>query len=180
VLGVDQSCISQYPGDFAIALIALDAQVELAGPQGTRRIPFASLHTLANGRPHIETTLNPGEIIVAFLVPAAALNRRSLYLKVRDRASYEFAIASAAVALEMDDQAVRQVRIGLGGMAYKPWRAEEAEQSLIGKPLTESDAQSAAALALKDAITHGHNDFKPELARRTIVRALLQVKEHAT
>ncbi|HEY2678620.1 MAG TPA: xanthine dehydrogenase family protein subunit M [Steroidobacteraceae bacterium] len=174
VLGVDASCISQYPGDLGVALIALEAQVEVAGPQGARRIPFASLHTPANGQPHIETTLKPGEILVAFLVPAAPFNRRSLYLKVRDRSSYEFAIASAAVALELDGRTVRQARIGLGGMAYQPWRAEEAEQMLIGKPLTLSNAESAATFALKDAITHGHNDYKPELARRTVVRALLE------
>ncbi|HEX3950314.1 MAG TPA: xanthine dehydrogenase family protein subunit M [Steroidobacteraceae bacterium] len=176
VLGVDLSCIAQYPGDFGVALIALDAQVELSGPQGPRRIPFASLHTPPNGQPHIETTLRSGEILVAFLVPAAALNRRSLYLKVRDRASYEFAIASAAVALEMDGETVREARIGLGGMAYKPWRAVEAEHALAGQALTESRAESAAALALKGAVTHGHNDYKPELARRTIVRALLELK----
>lgn len=176
ILGVDQSCIAQYPGDFGIALIALDAEVELSGPQGARRIPFASLHTAPNGRPHIETTLMSGEIIVAFIVPAAALNRRSLYLKVRDRASYEFAIASAAVALDWDGQKVRQARIGLGGMAYTPWRAREAEASLRGTTLSEADANAAATLALSKAITHGHNDYKPELARRTLVRALLEAK----
>jgi xanthine dehydrogenase YagS FAD-binding subunit len=174
VLGVDQSCISQYPGDFGIALIALDAQVDLSGPQGPRRIPFASLHTPANGRPHIETTLRSGEIISAFIVPGGAWTRRSLYLKVRDRTSYEFAIASAAVALEMQGDIVVQSRIGLGGMAYRPWRSQDAEQVLAGKPLTEANAEAAAARALQGAKTYGHNDYKPELARRTLVRALLQ------
>jgi xanthine dehydrogenase YagS FAD-binding subunit len=176
ILGVDESCISQYPGDFAVALIALDAQVELAGPQGARHIPFSSLHGLPKGQPHIETSLRPAEIIVAFLVPAAPLNRRSLYLKVRDRASYEFAIASAAVALELDGETVRQTRIALGGMAYKPWRAIEAERALTGSSLTEATAESAAALALNGATTYAHNGYKPELARRTIVRALLELK----
>jgi xanthine dehydrogenase YagS FAD-binding subunit len=174
VLGVDDRCIAQYPGDFAIALIALDAQVELRGPQGARRIPFGMLHTSAEGRPHIETTLRGGEVITAFHIPAAPWNRRSLYLKVRDRASYEFALASAAVALDMDGDRVRQARIGLGGIAYRPWRAQEAETQLAGKPLTEENAREAARVALQGAKTHGGNDFKPELARRTLVRALLQ------
>jgi xanthine dehydrogenase YagS FAD-binding subunit len=176
VLGVDSSCISQYPGDFGIALIALDAQVEASGPQGPRRIPFATLHTPADGHPHIETTLRSGEIISAFIVPGGAWARRSLYLKVRDRSSYEFAIASAAVALEMQGDIVVQSRIGLGGMAYRPWRSQDAEQALAGKPLTEANAEAAAERALQGAQTHGHNDYKPELARRTLVRALLQAK----
>ena len=174
VLGVDDSCISQYPGDLAVALIALDGQVELSGPQGPRRIPFASLHTPINGQPHVETTLRSGEIITAFFVPGGPWCRRSLYVKVRDRASYEFAIASAMVALEMDGDAVRSARIGLGGVAYRPWRALQAEQVLTGKPLTEAFAAAAAAVALSGAKTHRYNQYKPELARRTLVRTLLQ------
>ncbi|HEY1433007.1 MAG TPA: xanthine dehydrogenase family protein subunit M [Stellaceae bacterium] len=176
VLGVDQSCISQYPGDFGVALVALDAEVDLSGPQGARRIPFASLHKPVEGEPHIETTLMPGEVITAFHVPAGEWTRRSLYLKVRDRASYEFANASAAVALEMDGEIVRQARIGLGGMAYRPWRSHEAEAVLTGKPLTEANAEAAARVALRGAVTHGHNDYKPELGRRTLVRTLMQAK----
>jgi xanthine dehydrogenase YagS FAD-binding subunit len=176
VLGADPSCIAQYPGDLGVALIALDAEVELYGPPGARRIPFASLHRPAEGQPHIETTLRPGEVIREFLVPAGAWTRRSLYLKVRDRASYEFAIASAAVALDMDGDTVINARIGLGGMAYRPWRARDAENALTGKQLTEGSAVAAAAIALKGATTHGHNDYKPELGRRTLVRALLEAK----
>ena len=119
VLGVDDKCIAQYPGDFAVALAALEAEVELSGPQGARRMAFVDLHRPA-GQPHLETTLRPGEVITAFHIPARPWTRRSLYLKVRDRASYEFAIASAAVALDLDGDTVRQVRIGLGGMAYRP------------------------------------------------------------
>jgi len=176
VLGVDDSCISQYPGDFAVALIALEAQVDLLGAQGPRKIPFASLHRAPSGTPHIETTLREGEIITAFRVPAGPWTRRSSYLKVRDRASYEFAIASAAVALQLDGDTVRQVRIGLGGMAYRPWRAVEAESALTGQPLTEANAEGAATAALRGARTHGFNDYKPELAKRTLVRALLETK----
>jgi xanthine dehydrogenase YagS FAD-binding subunit len=176
VLGVDDSCISQYPSDFGVVLAALDAQVDLLGPQGTRRIAFASLHLPPAGKPHIENTLKNGEIITAFMVPAGAWNRRSTYLKIRDRASYEFAIASAAVALDLEGETVRAARIGLGGMAYRPWRAAEAEAALIGKPLTEANAAAAAGVALRGAAVHAQNGYKPELARRTLVRALLQVK----
>ena len=130
----------------------------------------------AGGRPDIETNLKPGEVITAIRVPAGAWTRRSLYLKVRDRASYEFAIASAAVALDMDGDRVRQARIGLGGMAYRPWRAHEAEAALAGQKLTPALAEAAAREALKDAVTHGENAYKPELGRRTLVRALLEAQ----
>jgi xanthine dehydrogenase YagS FAD-binding subunit len=176
VLGIDDSCIAQYPGDFAIALIALEATVELLGPAGARSIDFASLHRAASGTPHIETTLKEGEIITAFHVPAGPWTAHSRYVKVRDRASYEFAIASAAVALHIEGETVRVARIGLGGMAYRPWRSLEAENALTGQPLTEAGAQAAATAALRGAQTHGFNDYKPELARRTLVRALLETK----
>jgi xanthine dehydrogenase YagS FAD-binding subunit len=176
VLGVDDSCIAQYPGDFAVALIALEASVDLQGPQGSRRMPFAELHASANGQPHIENTLREGEILTVFHIPAGPWNERSLFLKIRDRASYEFALSSAAVALDLDGDHVRQARIGLGGIAYRPWRSREAEEKLTGKPLTEQNAEAAARAALQSAKTHGGNAFKPELARRTLVRALLQAK----
>ncbi|HEV2700016.1 MAG TPA: xanthine dehydrogenase family protein subunit M [Steroidobacteraceae bacterium] len=177
ILGVDESCIAQYPGDFAIALIALDAQVELRGLDGSRSIPLATLHRDPQGRPDIETNLKAGEIIVGFEVPAAAWYQRSLYVKVRDRASYEFARASAAVALDLSADGVREARIGLGGMAYRPWRALAAERFLVDKPLTAVTALAAADVALRDARTHGGNAYKPELARQTIVRALLGAKD---
>jgi len=176
VLGVDQSCISESPGDLGVALAALDAQVELNGPEGMRLIPFSTLHRSPEGQPHIETTLMPGEIITAFHVPAGGWTGRSVYLKIRDRASYEFAIASAAVALEMDGDRVREARVGLGGMAYRPWRSHEAEAVLTGRPMTEANAEAAAAAALHGAVTHGSNGYKPELGRRTLVRALMQAK----
>ena len=176
VLGTDASCIAQYPGDFAVALVALEAQVELAGPQGSRRLPFASLHRPAEGRPQIETTLRPGEIITSFFVPASPWAQRSTYVKVRDRASYEFAIASAAVGLEMDGDVVRQVRIGLGGMAYRPWRAHAAEAVLTGKKLDDASAEEAGEAALAGAAGHGQNDYKLTLGRQTLVRALKQAK----
>jgi xanthine dehydrogenase YagS FAD-binding subunit len=176
VLGVDDKCIAQYPGDFGVALVALEAEVELAGSGGARRIPFHTLHRPA-GQPHLEHTLAPGEVITAFRIPGGPLARRSLYLKIRDRQSYEFAIASAAVGLDIDGGVVKQARIGLGGMAYRPWRAQDAERALVGKPLTEEAAAQAADIALRGAVTHGHNDYKPELGRRTLVRALIQARD---
>ena len=160
----------------AVALLALDAKVDLVGPSGSRSIAFADLHTGPNGQPHIETTLRPGEIITAFHIPAGAWMRRSLYLKIRDRESYEFAISSVAVALNLEGNTVHEARIALGGMAYRPWRASAAELHLAGKPLTPEAAAGAAAAALSGAKTHGHNDYKPELTRRTIVRALMEAQ----
>jgi xanthine dehydrogenase YagS FAD-binding subunit len=174
ILGTSEACIANYPGDFAIALAALDAKVELQGPAGRRLIAFADLHRLPADTPHIETTLQPGELIVGFNVPAASWIRRSLYLKIRDRKSYEFALASAAVALELDGEIVRDVRIGLGGLAAKPWRSFAAEAAIRGQKLTEASARAAAEAALADARAEGDRTFKAELGRQTIVRALLQ------
>lgn len=174
VLGVSDACIASYPGDFAQALTALDAVVELTGADGARTLPFEQLHRLPGSTPHIETELKPGELITAFRVPAGPWTRRSLYLKVRDRASYEFAAASAAVALDIQGGEVRTARIALGGVATKPWRAREAEALLVGRRLDEASAATAAQAAFAGAVTHEDNAFKPELGRRTLVRALLQ------
>jgi xanthine dehydrogenase YagS FAD-binding subunit len=176
ILGTDSSCIAQYPGDLAIALIALDTSIEVSGPHGVRRLPFHELHVGPAMRPDIETSLRGGEIITAFHVPAGPWTERSLYLKVRDRSSYEFAISSCAVAVALEGDTVSTVRLGLGGMAYRPWRAREAETILKGKPLTEALAREAAAAALENAKTHDHNGYKRELAQRVIVRALFEAK----
>jgi xanthine dehydrogenase YagS FAD-binding subunit len=173
VLGVSDQCIATYPGDFAQALIALEAMVQLMGPAGERTIRFAELHS-GPEQPHVETILAPGELITGFTVPAGPWTRRSLYLKVRDRESYEFALAAAAVALDLQGGVVRQARIGLGGVAYRPWRAREAEATLQGKPLDEAGATAAAHIAFAGAKGHGENDYKIELGQRTLVRALLQ------
>ncbi|MBF9232675.1 FAD binding domain-containing protein [Microvirga alba] len=175
VLGTSDHCIAAYPGDFAQALIALDATVSIAGSKGDRRIPFSDLHRLPADTPHIETTLSPGELITEFHFPARPWARRSLYLKVRDRESYEFAVASAVVALDLADGVVRDIRIALGGVATVPWRSLAAEDALRGKPLDESRAGMAAEAAFATAKTFGGNDFKPELGRATLVRALLAV-----
>jgi xanthine dehydrogenase YagS FAD-binding subunit len=139
----------------------------------SRVIPFDQLHRAYT--PHIETSLEPGELITGFRIPAGPWTRRSRYVKVRDRQSYDFALASAAVALDLaEDGAVRTARIGLGGVATRPWRSREAEEVLTGHKLDENVAQAAAEAAFRDAVTHGGNDFKPELGRRTLVRALLE------
>ncbi|HEY3778536.1 MAG TPA: xanthine dehydrogenase family protein subunit M [Rhizomicrobium sp.] len=178
VLGVSEHCIANYPGDFGVALAALGAEVEIIDTRGkTRRIDFEDLHRLPGDTPHIETNLDPGDLMISFHVPRGPWTRRSLYLKVRDRASYDFALASAAVALDLDESgAVRTARIGLGGLAAKPWRAHEAEALLTGRVLDETNAKEAAEAAFAGAVVHGENAFKPELGRRTLVRALMEAK----
>jgi xanthine dehydrogenase YagS FAD-binding subunit len=174
VLGASDACIATYPGDFAQALMALDASVAVIGGAGARNLAFADLHVTPQNDPQRETVLAPGDLIAGFTVPAGPWTRRSLYLKIRDRESYEFALASAAVALDLDGGDVREARIALGGVATKPWRAREAEAELRGRPLDEAAARRAADAAFAAAVTHGQNAFKPELGRRTLVRALLQ------
>ncbi len=174
VLGVNENCIAAYAGDFAHALIALDAKVEIASPDETRIVPFAELHRPPGDAPQIETTLVPGELIMAIVVPPLPWARRSVFLKVRDRESYEFALASAAVALDLDGDTVRDARIGLGGVSALPWRAREAEARLKGKKLSDDVLQAAAASAFAQARPREHNAFKVELGKLTLVRALRQ------
>jgi xanthine dehydrogenase YagS FAD-binding subunit len=175
VLGVSEHCIAAYPGDLAQALLMFDASVEIARGAGqTRVIAFEELHRLPGDTPHIETVLEPGELITRFKVLVAPWTRRSLYLKIRDRESYEFALASAAVALDLDGGVVRTARIALGGVATKPWRAHEAESVLAGATLDETSARRAAEAAFGNAMSHGANDYKREFGQRTLVRALLQ------
>ncbi|MCW6510245.1 FAD binding domain-containing protein [Lichenifustis flavocetrariae] len=174
ILGASQDCIATYPGDFAQALMALDATLDIAGPSGSRTIPIATLHKPPGSTPHIETTLAPGELITALSIPAGPWTRRSLYLKIRDRQSYEFALASAAIALHLDGDTVKDVRIALGGVASVPWRARDAEASLIGKPLNEATATAAARMAFVGSAPRTHNAYKVTLGQKTVVRALLQ------
>ncbi|WP_027146886.1 xanthine dehydrogenase family protein subunit M [Mesorhizobium sp. WSM3626] len=177
VLGVSDACIATYHGDFAQALIALDAVVEVEGRRGPRKIPFAGLHRLPGDTPNIETDLAADEVIVAIEVPLGAWSRRSRYLKIRDRESYAFALASAAVALEMDGNTVRQARIALGGVATVPWRARAAEDALRGNALDDKTAAAAAEAAFADARPREHNAFKIPLGKRTLVRALLETRD---
>lgn len=176
ILGASESCIASYPGDFAIALIALDATLTVQTPDGTaRQMPLAALHRGPGDAPHIETTLAAGELITAITVPPGPWTRRSHYLKIRDRASYDFALASAAVALHLGaDRTVIDARIGLGGLVARPWRAHDAEAALRGRVLDEAAATEAARIAFASADAFGEMDFKPDLGRRTLVRALLE------
>ena len=177
VLGVSDHCCAAYPGDFAQALVALDAAVEITGSRGPRVMPFEQLHRMPGDTPHIETVLKPGELIIGFRLPVGLWTRRSLYLKIRDRQSYEFALASAAVVLDLVGDTVNEARIALGGVATKPWRAREAEATLKGRAIDEATAERAAGAAFAGAQTRGDNAYKVELGKRTLVRALLQASQ---
>ena len=152
--------------------MALDAAVEISGPGGQRTVSLIDFHRLPESTPHLETVLEAGEVIAAITVPASPVARRSHYLKVRERASFEFALASAAVALELDGDRIRQARVALGGVGTKPWRAPRVEAALAGASLEPAVLRSAAALAAEGAQGSEHNDFKIELMQRVIVRAV--------
>ena len=176
VLGVSESCIATHPGDFAVALVAFDAVVDVEN--GARRqVAAKDFFLLPGDTPHLEFALQRGELIVGIEIPVSAALRRSHYLKVRDRESYEFAAASAAVGLEMepDGRTIRDLRVGIGGVATKPWRALALEQSLIGNTLDEPTVRTASVLAMDGAVDSGANAFKIELAPRVVARAILTV-----
>jgi xanthine dehydrogenase YagS FAD-binding subunit len=172
VLGTSDHCIATYPGDFAQSLIALDAAVEITGPAGNRSMSFAELHKAPGNSPQLETTLRPDELISGFTIKGRW--PRSVYLKVRDRQSYEFALCAAAVALDVQDGIVRDARLALGGVATVPWRATEAEAQLKGQRLDEALASRVAEVAFAGARTRPHNAFKIELGRKVVARALQQ------
>jgi xanthine dehydrogenase YagS FAD-binding subunit len=179
LLGGSDHCIAVYPGDWAVALAAFDAMVDVLGPKGRRSIPLRELHRQPGDTPHIETALAPDELILRIRVPATAAGRASTYHKIRDRESYAFALASAAVGLRLEGDIVREARIAIGGLATRPWRAPEAEQSLIGKPLSEETARAAGELALQGAKAGRHNHFRIELGARTVADALLIARTRA-
>src|SRR4051795_202577 len=172
VLGTSDNCIAANPSDLAVALVALDGSVEVQGPGGQRVVPLGDFHRLPGDTPHIETVLEPGEVITAITVPPNPAGRRSHYLKVRDRASFEFAVVSAAVALDMDGGRIRQAQVALGGVGTKPWRVPRVEAALAGSSLDPAALRTAAVLASEGAKGRGHNDFKIELMQRAIVRAV--------
>jgi xanthine dehydrogenase YagS FAD-binding subunit len=179
VLGWSEHCIATHPSDLCVPLVALDAVVEVEGPQGARELPIEALHLLPGATPERETALSAGELIVAVRLPgeAAAFARHARYLKLRERTSFAFAVVSAAAALDIEDGVIRQVRLGLGGVAAKPWRAREAEALLAGEPASTEAFVRAADAALGAARPSGENGFKIELARRILVRALSQALE---
>lgn len=172
VLGGSDHCIATHASDLAVALVALDAVVLVRGGRGERAIALTDFHRLPAAAPHLETVLRPSEVITAIVVPESAVARRSHYLKVRDRASFEFAVVSAAVALELQgDGRIRQARVALGGVGTKPWRLPRVEAALVGSTLAPDALRRAASLAAQGAQGRGHNDFKIELMQRAIVRA---------
>ena len=172
IFGGSEACIATYAGDFANALAALDATVTIAGPSGERAIALTDLHRPPGATPEVETQLAPGELITAIDLPADRRRGRSHYLNGRDRASFEWSIASAAVALDLDGGTVRDVRIAVGGVATTPWRLPQVEAALRGRRLTPELARGAAALAAEGAVPRGRNLYKVELIRRTVARAL--------
>lgn len=175
ILGASDSCIAVHPSDMAVALTALDATIETALPDGSKRtIPIDDLYRLPGDTPHIETTLRPGELITAVLLPPPPAGNQT-YRKVRDRASYAFALVSVAAIVRVDNGQVRDARIAMGGVAHKPWRAVEAEKALRGKPASMESFVAAAQVALRSAKGHGGNDFKIPLARRVLTRTLADV-----
>jgi xanthine dehydrogenase YagS FAD-binding subunit len=180
VLGTSDSCIATYPGDWAVALIALDALVDVLGPDGARTVALAQLHREPGDHPERETTLAPGELILRMRVPTTRTARGSTYHKIRDRESYAFALASAATAVALDaDGVVTDARIALGGVATRPWRASTAERTLVGAPLTVDTARRAGEAAMAGARAGRQNGFKIELAIRTVTDALRIAGERA-
>jgi xanthine dehydrogenase YagS FAD-binding subunit len=177
ILGQSAQCIAVHPSDMCVALAALEAVIRVRGTKGEREIPMGDFHRLPGDTPHMDTNLAPGELITAVDLPPANPAARGHYLKVRDRASYAFALVSVAAILTLKGGAIEKARIALGGVAHKPWRAHEAEQKLAGAIPGEAAFRSAADTALLGAKGHGDNDFKIELARRAIVRALSNAAE---
>jgi xanthine dehydrogenase YagS FAD-binding subunit len=177
VLGGSEHCVAVMPSDMCVALAALDAVVRIKGSSGARCTPLVDFHLLPGDHPERETVLEPGELITAVDLPPLPFATRSLYLKVRDRASYAFALVSVAAALDVEAGTVKAARLALGGVGTKPWRAWEAEAALIGQPANEASYRAAAEVALRDAKPLQHNRFKIEMAKRAITRALLTLGE---
>jgi xanthine dehydrogenase YagS FAD-binding subunit len=175
ILGTSEHCIATNPSDQNVALMALEAVVEIRGQRGNRNVPIAEFYKLPGTTPHIETVLEPGDLITGVRLRAPVAGVRSGYLKLRDRAAYEFALASAAVVLGVSGGKVTHARVAMGGVGTIPWRAREAEAELMGKPATREQFVRAAEAALKDAKPRSENGFKVELAKRCIVHALTTV-----
>lgn len=172
ILGASDHCVATHPSDMAVAMAALDAEVRVLGPDGPRTLPLTGLHRLPGGEPHRDTVLSPAELITAVDLPPLPAGTRSLYRKVRDRASFSFALVSVAAVLRVADGVVRDVRVALGGVAHKPWRARLAEDALRGGPATEEAFRHAAEAELADAEPLPGNAFKVPLARNAVVSAL--------
>ena len=172
IFGASESCIAVHPSDMCIALVALDAVVLVSGPKGDRRIPFAAFHRLPGDTPQRDNTLERGELITAVELPKNNFQRHVHYLKVRDRASYAFALVSVGAALDIQNGTIKDARLAMGGVAHKPWRLTEAEKLLKGKPVSEDLFRQVAQKAMQGAKGYGHNNFKLKLAPASIVEAL--------
>jgi xanthine dehydrogenase YagS FAD-binding subunit len=172
ILGATDHCIATNPSDMCVALAALEATVHIQGPKSTRAVAFGDFHLLPGNTPHQETVLEPGDLITHVTLPPPIGGSKQLYLKLRDRASYEFALASAAVVLTMSNARITRARIALGGVGTKPWRSPEAEAVLTGKPANEATFRGAAQAALRNAKPQSENRFKIELAKRCLTYAL--------
>jgi xanthine dehydrogenase YagS FAD-binding subunit len=177
ILGASESCVATHPSDLCVALAALEARVHVAGPAGDCAIAFADFHRLPGSTPQIDTNLHPDEIITAVELPPQGFAKNYSYLKIRDRLSYAFALVSVAAALELDGNKIKDARLALGGIAHKPWRNTGAEALLRGQIAGRAAFTQAADLVLRDAKGLTHNEFKIELARRAIVRALTQAAQ---
>jgi len=179
ILGTSAYCIATHPSDMAVAMMALEATVQIQGAQGQRSVPLQEFYFVPGSTPERENVLAPGELITSVTLPRLARGTRSYYLKRRDRASYEFALASAAVVAQMQGQRVQRIRVALGGIGTKPWRSLEAEQMLEGRDANEQNFRVAAEAALRDAKPLHDNAFKVDLAKRTLVRTLQIVTQAA-
>ena len=177
ILGASPACIATHPSDMCVALAALDATVQVTGPDGDRAIAIADYHRLPGDDPARDNTLRPGELVTAIDLPAEAFTANYTYLKLRDRLSYAFALVSVAAALRMEDGVVTEARIALGGVAHKPWRRPEAEALLVGRPASQGAFLEAVGALLEGAVGQGDNSFKVDLARKAIVRALRQAAD---
>jgi xanthine dehydrogenase YagS FAD-binding subunit len=172
ILGTTDHCIATHPSDMCVAMAALEAVIHVEGPKGKRTIAFADFHKLPGDTPNIENALEAGELVTYVDLPKPVDGAKSVYLKLRDRASYEFALASAAVVARVEGGHIRYVRVAMGGVGTKPWRSHEAEAALTGKPANAASFRAAAEAALAKAKTHSDNAFKVELAKRCLVRTL--------
>lgn len=177
ILGASDQCIATHPSDMCVALRALDATVRVTGPDGDRQIPIADYHRLPGDEPWRDNTLKPGELVTGIELPAESFERHYTYLKLRDRLSYAFALVSVALVMKLEGDRIAEARIALGGVAHKPWRMPEAERLLRGKPASDDSFAAAADVLLQGAIGQGKNDFKIELARRAVTRALRQAAD---
>ena len=175
ILGTSDHCIATHPSDMAVAMTALEARIHILGAGGERDVPIGDFYLLPGTTPHLENVLKPGDLITYVTLPAPQAGSKSHYLKLRDRASYEFALASAAVVVEAEGGHIRRARVALGGVGTRPWRSPEAERALTGKPASEATFRAAADVALRGARAQHDNGFKVELAKRCLVRALTTV-----